>query len=277
MRKPAASCCWCAAAGLALNRLPEIRSLANQALQQRPEWFELHALLAEIELTGQQRRRSRLSITIGPKNSAGRRRPRSLQHIRLLAANGRYADAGKLLDRIPEAARQQLLGPLYAEILFRSNQVDAAIKQAKAATEADPKNAQNQYWYGQLLARSSQAPNVTPQRRNRNHGPCHQGNAAGDRAAARVPRRLVRADQLLRDAERRSEAQKTMRDAQLALSGDNLQMFLRAAMKCSIAGSMRKPCIARSMKLARRFGPRPATGRLLPGPDVSASRSPRQR
>ena len=46
-----------------------------------------------------------------------------------------------------------MLGPLYAEVLFRSDQTEAAkLKQAKAAAQADPNNAQNQYGYGQLLA-----------------------------------------------------------------------------------------------------------------------------
>src|SRR4029078_7657848 len=86
-------------------------------------------------------------------------------HIKLLSLYGRYGEASKLIDRIPEYARQPLLGPLYAEILFRTKEVDAAVKQAKAATETDPTNAQNQYWYGQLLARSVQDEKVTEARR----------------------------------------------------------------------------------------------------------------
>jgi len=86
-------------------------------------------------------------------------------HIKLLCLNGQYEDAGKLLDRIPEFARQPLLGPLYTEVLFRTNQVDASIKQAKTATEVDPNNAQNHYWYSQLLARSAQDPKLSESQR----------------------------------------------------------------------------------------------------------------
>ena len=151
---------------------------------------------------------------------------RSREHIRLLVANGRYADAGKLLDRIPEGGRQQLLGPLYSEILFRTNQVDAALKQARAATETDPKNAQNQYWYGQLLARSSQASDVTPQQRNEIMG---EAIKAMQRATELQPEfpdawfALINYHAMQKDE---AQAQKTMRDAQLALSGDNLPIFL---------------------------------------------------
>ena len=135
--------------------LPEIRSLVKRALDQRAEWGDLYALLAEVELISN-------NAALALKNydraeELGRPKPTAVAaHIKLLSLYGRYAEAGKLLDRIPEPMRQPLLGPLYAEILFRTNQVDAAVKQAKAATEADPTNAQSQYWYSQLLARSAQ-------------------------------------------------------------------------------------------------------------------------
>ena len=210
---------------LAPDQLDQIRSLVNQALQQRPEWFELYALLAEIELIANN---GKLALENYDKaEELGRPTPSAVaQHIRLLAGNGRYADAGKLLDRIPEGARQALLGQLYAEILFRSNQVEAALKQAKTATETDPSSAQNQYWYGQLLARSSQAPDVTPQKRTE-----IMANAikAMQRATDLQPEfpdawfALINYYAMQKDE---AQAQKTLRDAQLALSGDNLQIFL---------------------------------------------------
>ena len=76
-------------------------------------------------------------------------------HIELLARAGRFADAATQMERLPEASRQSLLGPLYTDILFRTNQVENALEQARLATEKDPNNAQNYYWYGELLARYS--------------------------------------------------------------------------------------------------------------------------
>lgn len=205
--------------------LTEIRRLATQALQQRPDWFELHALLGDVELLANNG-----VAALGHYDRAeqlGKPAPTTVRdHIRLLVANGRYADAGKLLDRIPEGARQLLLGPLYAEILFQSNQVDAALKQARAATEADPKNAQNQYWYGQLLARSSQAKGVTEQKRKEIMG---EAIMAMQRATELQPEypdawfALINYYAMQKDE---AQAQKVLRDAQLALSGDNLPLFL---------------------------------------------------
>ncbi len=145
--------------------LPEIRKIAKQAIQQRPDWFELQALLAEVELLSNN---SALALQYYDKaEELGRPAPTAVaQHIKLLASFGRFADAGKLLDRIPEAARQTLLGALYSEILFQTKQTESALKQARAATEADPNNAQNLYWYGQLLARSAQAADLKPEQKS---------------------------------------------------------------------------------------------------------------
>ncbi len=205
--------------------LNDVRSLANQALQQRPDWFELQALLAEVELMANN---GALALEHYDRAEELGRPTASVvaPHIRLLAANGRFADAGKLLDRIPEAARQPMLGPLYAEILFRTKQTDAAIKQAKAATESDPKSAQNQYWYGQLFARSAQASDLTPQRRTEI---MNDAILAMQRAAELQPEfpdawfALINYYAMQKNE---AQAQKTMRNAQLVLTGDNLQIFL---------------------------------------------------
>lgn len=205
--------------------LQEIRKLANQALNQRREWSDLQVLLAEIELLS-----GKPLLAIDHYDRAeelGRPAPMSVaKHIQLLAAIGRFADAGKLLDRIPETLRQPLLGALYTEVLFRTNQTEDALRYALAATESAPDNAQNFYWYGQLLARSAQASNITPQRQKEI---MDKAIKATRRAAELQPEfpeawfALINYYAMQKDID---QAQKTMRDAQLALSGDNLQMFL---------------------------------------------------
>jgi tetratricopeptide (TPR) repeat protein len=151
------------------------------------------------------------------------------QHINLLAQSGRIADAGKLLDRIPESSRQALLGPLYSDILFRTNQVDEALKQAKAAAEADPDNPQHHSWYSQLLARSVQGADTPPDRRNQVMA---QAIKSMERAVELRPDfpaawlELINYYVFLKDV---VSAQKTLRDAQLALSTDGLPLFLAKA------------------------------------------------
>ncbi|MCC7474966.1 MAG: hypothetical protein IT425_06190 [Pirellulales bacterium] len=205
--------------------IPAIRQLAADALRQRPNWAELHSLMAEIELLANNVERA--TQYYDQAEQLGRPTPSAVAtHIRLLASVGRFAEAGKLLDRIPEASRETLLGPLYAEVLFRSNQTEAALKQAKAATEADPASAQNQYWYGQLLARSSQAPKLSASQRN---AVMENAVKAMQRATEIQPEfpdawfALINYYVLLKDED---QAQKALRDAQLALSGDNLAIFL---------------------------------------------------
>ena len=144
--------------------LGEIRHLANQALQQRPDWFELQALLGEIELMANNG-----AAALEHYDSAeqlGRPAPAAVpHHISLLVANGRYTDAGKLIDRIPEGAPTVITRSAVCGNPVPQQPGGGSLKQARAATEADPNNAQNQYWYGQLFARSSQATDVTPQKR----------------------------------------------------------------------------------------------------------------
>ena len=182
-------------------------------------------MLAEVELLANN---GALALQYYDKaEELGRPAPSAVAaHIRLLAANGRFADAGKLLDRIPESVRQTMLGPLYAEVLFRSNQTDAAVKQAQAATVADPTNAQNQYWYGQLLARSAQAPELQPQRRNEIMADAIKAMQRATELQPEFPDAWFALINYFAMQKDENQAQKTMRDAQLALSGDNLTIFL---------------------------------------------------
>jgi tetratricopeptide (TPR) repeat protein len=205
--------------------IPGIRQLINDALAQRPDWHELHLVSAELELAAGNAQSALQDLA--KAQEAGRPNPRAVAlHIRLLADIGENARAAELLERIPKPSRQALLGNLYTEILFRTNKVDEAIQEARAAAEADPENPQKRLWYGQLLARSTQLPNVTEAKRK---------SAAADAIAAL--RQAVKLEPELPDAwytmislnaqqKDVAAAQQALRDAQLYLSGDNLQLFL---------------------------------------------------
>jgi len=205
--------------------LGEIRQLASRALQQRPEWHELHLIKAEIEVHAgnalEALNHYDRAQSLGRPNAA-----EVAQHLRLLCAVGRFEDAGKFLDRIPEGLRRPYLGQLYPEILFRTNQVESAIENALAATEADPTSPQNQYWYGQLLARSAQGKEA---------GSAERKKAIADSAAAfkkavelqpEFPEAWYALIALHVSEKDLEGAQAALREAQLSLSGDNLQMFL---------------------------------------------------
>lgn len=208
-----------------MDTLPAIRKLAEQAQQQRPEWSELLALMGEIEMMA-----NNLPLALQHYDKAeevGRPAPGIVaQHIRLLSMYGRFKDAGKLLDRIPEQARQQLLGPLYAEILFRSEQTDTALKEALAATKADPNNAQYQYSYGQLLARAAEDPKLKQDRKDQLMGDAIKAMQRATELQPDNPDAWFALIYFFAKQKDENQAQKTMRDAQLALSGDSLTLFL---------------------------------------------------
>ncbi|MEX0641484.1 MAG: tetratricopeptide repeat protein, partial [Pirellulales bacterium] len=205
--------------------LPGIRELINRALESRPDWHELWVIDGELELYANN---PVLALKHYAKaEKLGRPNPRSVaQHIRLLALFGRYREAGELLDRIPESSRQQLLDNAYTEILFRTNKVDDAIREARAAAEAAPTDPNKQFWYGQLLARSAQMPDLTDQQRK---AKATEAIAALRRAVELEPElpdawyALITLNAMQANA---AGAEQALRDAQLSLAGNNLQLFL---------------------------------------------------
>jgi tetratricopeptide (TPR) repeat protein len=203
----------------------EIRQLINRALEQRPDWHEPFVVSAELELQN-----GNFAQALRQYDEAARRGrlfPRAVaQHIELLYRFGRVAEAGRQMERLSEPLRQSLLGPLYPEILFLTDQRDTALKEARAATEREPENPQNYFWYSQLLSRSARVPGVGEEQRKKS---LNDAITAMRRVVELQPEHpdawygLITYYLMLRDAD---QAQKTLRDAQLALNGDNLQLFL---------------------------------------------------
>jgi tetratricopeptide (TPR) repeat protein len=203
----------------------EIRKLVNRALEQRPEWHELHVLNAELDLMTGNLQKALESFDRAEE--LGRPYPAAIaQHIRLLAMAGRFPQAGQLLERLAEPVRFTLLGQLYPEILFRTNRVDEALKQAKAAIQINPEAPQPHYWYSQLLARSAQAPKLTDERRKEIMADAIKEMREALKVQPEFPEAwfsLISYHRLLNENEK---AQAALREAQLVLSGDNLQIFL---------------------------------------------------
>ncbi|MEX2315838.1 MAG: hypothetical protein WD669_01710 [Pirellulales bacterium] len=208
-----------------IESLGEIRQLIERALNARPEWHELYLLNTEIELLA-----NNIKLALENLNRAkelGRLAPVAVaKHIQLLAQDGQVAQAAEMLEELPENARQPLLGDLYTELLFATDKIDDAIKTARANAEANPNNAQFQFRYGQLLARSSERPNVSPQEKK---AKLEQAVAAVEQAVQLQPEfsdgwySLILFNAMAKNQDR---AQKAMRDAQLSLDIDELQIIL---------------------------------------------------
>ncbi len=173
--------------------LAEIRKLANQALQQRPDWFELHALLAEVELLANNgalalqyydqaeelgrpapgRGRAAYSPA-GRQRPLRRRRQAPGSHSRIGAAG----DAGPAVcrDSVPQQSNRSRPQTGSNRHRNRSDKRSESILVRPAIGALRP------------VARFETG---APQR---NDGRRHQGHAAGHRIAARIPGRLVRFD-----------------------------------------------------------------------------------
>lgn len=208
--------------------LAQIRILVDRAVTQRPGWNELYLLSAELELMAGNAEAALQNYEKAAE--LGRGSASSLaQHIRLVSAMGNFRRAKALLDEMPENARQTLLGPLYAEILFRTNEVDNAIASARAVAKADNKSFQNHYWLAQLLARSVQIPGRTEAKQKE---AIAEAIIATQRAIELQPESadawylLITLNRANGDLE---QARAALREAQLAMSGDNLTLFLAKA------------------------------------------------
>ena len=205
--------------------LDEVRLLVNRALETRKDWHELYLVDAEVEIVTGNLVQALQAFDEAAKRGLPNQRAMAM-HIDLLARAGRFADAATQMERLPEASRQLLLGPLYTDILFRTNQVENALEQARLATEKDPKNAQNYFWYGDLLSRYSAALQPTDPKRKES---LDKAIGAIKRFVEMQPESpdgwffLIR---LYASQQNADLAQKTLRDAQLALVGDNLTIFL---------------------------------------------------
>jgi tetratricopeptide (TPR) repeat protein len=222
--------------------LEEVRQLVNRSLEQRPGWHELHVLNAELELTAGNALKALEHYDRAQQ--LGRPYPAAVaQHIKLLTLAGRFHDAGRLLERIGESSRVTLLGQLYPEILFRTNRVNEALKQARAAIENNPDSAQNHYWYGQLLARSSNIPQTELDPAKSAASGAEQPttpNQLNKEVMAQAIEEMRKAVKLQPEfpeawfalisyygvQNELDQAQAVLREAQLVLSGDNLQIFM---------------------------------------------------
>jgi tetratricopeptide (TPR) repeat protein len=205
--------------------LPEIRQLLARALEERPEWHELHALNAEVELLANN---FALALKhLDRAESLGRLSGTGMTfHIRLLAADGQLERAAEMMMKLPENSRQSLLGDLYTELLFRTNKIEDAIKTARTQAAANPDNYLLQFRYGQLLARSIDRSDLKSEQKKAILAeavkPIEQ-SVKLQPEFAEAWYNLIVFNAMAGEPEK---AQQVLRDMQLSLSGDNLQFTL---------------------------------------------------
>jgi tetratricopeptide (TPR) repeat protein len=201
--------------------LADIRQMSDKALQQRPDWFELHLVKAELEMLDGKDDKAleefEKAEQLGRVSSAG-----VLQHVRLLINRGQYEGAKKLVDQLPEATREGALAQVYAEILQNTGAVEEAAKVGAKYRDAEPKDAARQLWYGQLLARCSDTSSLSDSKKDAflvESGKAFQRAVELDPDSAEAWMSLVTWQALRKDMDK---AQLALKHAQLALGDDLL-------------------------------------------------------
>jgi cellulose synthase operon protein C len=145
---------------LSKEALPDIRQMVEKAMQQRPDWFELHLVKAELEmLDGKD---DKALEEFDKAEQLGRVAPAGIvQHVRLLLNREQYDAAKKLVEQLPDATREGPLGQVYAEILQNTGALEEAARVGGKYCAADPNDAARQLWYGKLLAHSAESSTLS--------------------------------------------------------------------------------------------------------------------
>ena len=133
------------------NVLVDARKLIDEALAIRGEWSVLWRVRAEIDqlegnlggaITNYQR-----SLEFNRLGQAVVAR----RLVQVLYATRRFSEANDVLKYVGPVAAGDPLHKMIEHITFEKGDVDAALASAKKDVEADPKNATNLIFYGQLL------------------------------------------------------------------------------------------------------------------------------
>lgn len=137
--------------------LDNIQQLADRAIKDRPNWFELHILSAELALLKGDQREALAHFE--KAEELGRPNGNALLlHVRLLLQDGKYKAARDLIEQFPPNVREGDLGQVYAEVLFSTGDIPGAVDVITKFAEAAPSSADRQLIMGQMLARASSAP-----------------------------------------------------------------------------------------------------------------------
>jgi tetratricopeptide (TPR) repeat protein len=205
--------------------LADIRRLTEQAMKDRPNWFELHLLSAELAMLEGNDKDAldhfEKAQELGQPNSNA-----VLQHVRLLLAVGRFDRAKELIEQLPQNVREGDLGQVYAEVLMNTGHVDDAVKVIQKYAEAAPQSADRQLALGQLLARASSAADQTDARRKELLAQAGEALHSAVKLGPEAPQAwlaLLSYQILQRDLE---GAKRTLQQAQLGLPEDQLVAVL---------------------------------------------------
>jgi len=205
--------------------LVDARQLTERAMKDRPNWFELHLVSAELALL-EGNEKDALDH-FDKAQELGRPNGNAvLQHVRLLLNIGRFEPARKLIEQLPEGVREGDLGQVYAEVLINTGNLDDAVNVITKYAEAAPESADRQLALGQMLTRVASAPDQKESRRKEllaQAGVALQKAVTLNSEAPQTWLALLTYQIMQQD---RDAAMQTLQRAQLGLSEDQLVAVL---------------------------------------------------
>jgi len=134
--------------------LLEARKMLDTAMQQRPEWNELHVLYGQLLLVLQQD----FDIAIERLNDAQKYGPTNMKvlalHVQLLSQQGLFKEAAEKMSQMPDSLQVSLLGKVSAEVLLNTGKTEEAYEAALAVVEQAPESAATSKWFATLATQA---------------------------------------------------------------------------------------------------------------------------
>ena len=201
--------------------LAEVRQLVEKAMDDRPNWFELQLVSAEVDLLDGKEDDALMHFEraqeLGRPNGAA-----VLQHVRLLLNRSQFDKAKDLIETLPETVREGDLGQVYAETLINTGHLEEAVAVGKKFADAAPESGERRLAYGQLLARAATSSSLSDERRKELVNQSDEALQAAVKLAPESPEAwlaLITLQVLRQDL---PAAQLSLQQAQLALADDQL-------------------------------------------------------
>lgn len=207
------------------SELEKAEKLIEQAMLQREDWHELYLTEATLALargnkTGAIKSYEK-ALQLGPPNVMA-----VVRHVALLLEGNRFQQAFNVLEKINKPARQRLFGRRYAAILLNTGQAEEALLSAAEVEQAGKENGETQLWYGKFLLQASNLRSLSEDRRLELR---ERASEAISKAVELNPDSqeawLAKIGYLM-GAGKPLDAEDVLREAQLALSEDQLQLVL---------------------------------------------------
>lgn len=137
----------------------EILKLVDTVLEERPDWNAPYILRAGLAMSERDYLQALRDYKEGFARGRGNASALS-QYVKLLDAQGSYAEALEQLSQFDAATSVMLVGQTYPQLLLRVGRFRDAVEAAGRIASAGEENANIQLWYGQFLQSVAAVPSL---------------------------------------------------------------------------------------------------------------------